>query len=157
MSREPIKLDANSMAINARMVRQIFHDVDRRFFGWPEWAQAHPIQRICWANAYQTIEIVQGVPADMLKHEMTIGGIPLKIDDKMPADVIEFYRGTQLVARSSTSQNPRALMLIQLDDRSEFINPRELLERARLWALLEDWKAARCGISPPPLSVRDFC
>ena len=97
------------MAINARMVRQIFHDVDRRFFGRPEWAQAHPIQRICWANAYQTIEIVQGVPADMPKHEMTIGGIPLKIDDKMPADVIEFYRGTELVARIQSLAKPPGL------------------------------------------------
>ena len=117
MSYEVITVDALKGCIAPVHVRILLHEMGRRELPNPEWAQAHPIQRLVLTDVYQSISIIEAkelseeARADIKakRYPMTIGGIPLRENSSMPDDVIEFYQGTDLVGRIFNLAKPPGL------------------------------------------------
>jgi hypothetical protein len=113
MSDDPFVLNALGQHVTARMVRTLYQEVQHRHFAIPEWAQAHPVQKVCVVNttiAAPLVDTTKNYAHDLaVGFPMTIGGISLKIDDKMPDDVIEFYRGSRLVGKIINLGKPPGL------------------------------------------------
>ena len=114
MSDEPITVDALKGFIAPVHVRMILTYLERREEERPEYAQAHPIQKICCANMYQNTLIVNAkdLPdgARAIKEApFPIGGIPLAENREMKDDVIAFVRGGRIVARIFNLAKPPGL------------------------------------------------
>lgn len=114
MSDEPITLDALKGFVQPIHVRMIFKELTHRMQDLPEYAQAHPIQKICCANMYQNILIVNAkdLPdgARAIKEApFTICGIPFAENREMKDDVIEFVRGGRVVAKIFNLAKPPGL------------------------------------------------
>ena len=93
MPHAPLDIDATAAFISPTMIRMLLHEFTKREWLRPEWAQAHPIQRICIQNNYTTVEIHESqevTPHLLREHGLTLGGIPVKIDPTMRDNVIEF-------------------------------------------------------------------
>ena len=110
MSDEPITVDALKGFVSPVHVRMIFKELTHRMQDLPEYAQAHPIQAICWTNCYQIVQIIDGPeqPADK-PFPLTIGGIPFQQNREMKDDVIEFVRGGRIVAQIFNLAKPPGL------------------------------------------------
>ena len=111
MNDEPITIDALKGFVQPVHVRMIFKELDRREQPRPETAQCHPIQALCWANCYQTVQIIDGPeqPVDRVFPSLTVGGIPLNQNRAMKDDVVEFVRGGRIVAKIFNLAKPPGL------------------------------------------------
>ena len=117
MSEDPFVLNADGQHINVRLVRSVFLAVQRAHYGNPEWAQGSVAQRIAWLNSYEKFTVLEtrdlaeppANPEMARMPELTIGGIPLRVDKTVPDDTIEFYRGVQLVGKITKLAKPPGL------------------------------------------------
>ena len=114
MSYKVITVDALKGDIAPVHLRMLLHELGRREWPRPEWARAHPFQKIALYNSYVDVQIIDG--KDLPKGidfkgqvPMTFGGIPLKVDSDMRDDVIKFYQGTELVGRIFNLAKPPGL------------------------------------------------
>jgi hypothetical protein len=114
---EPITLDAMQGFIAPILVRKLLVEFTCRVLPFPEWAKGHPVQQVFWLEKAKSTTVDAGfedVPTptteELLKSRMmTIGGIPFRRDHEMPNDVIEFYRGKQLVGKIFNLAKPPGL------------------------------------------------